>query len=142
MTHHNRRNIRLYGYDYSQEGLYFVTICVQNRVCSFGDIGTGEMIVNDAGKIINNEWQHLKIKYPHVELHEYVIMPNHFHGIVEITDFKYQTAKKINSPFRLWQRNYYEHIVRNEEDYCNISEYIVNKPYSWSIDNYYINCGL
>ncbi|GAB6008425.1 transposase [Dysgonomonas reticulitermitis] len=173
VTHHNRRSIRLFGYDYSQEGLYFVTICVQNRVCLFGKITDGEMILNDAGKIINNEWQHLKIKYPHVELHEYVIMPNHFHGIVEITDavgagfarpdieslgigranpaptigniigyFKYQTAKKINFPFRLWQRNYYEHIVRNEEDYCNISEYIANNPYSWSTDNYYINCGL
>ncbi|MDR1090379.1 MAG: transposase [Prevotella sp.] len=169
----DRCSIRLFGYDYSQAGLYFVTICVQSRVYLFGNITDAEMVLNDAGKMVDDEWQYLRIKYPHIKLHEYVIMPNHFHGIVEITDnvaagsarpengqfnigranpaptigniigyFKYQTTKKLNLSSRLWQRNYYEHIIRNEKDYCNTDGYIVNNPYNWSTDNYYINHDL
>ena len=83
-TIHHRRSIRLKGYDYSQAGLYFVTICVQNREYLFGEIVDEKMILNDIGKIIDNEWRNLKNKYPHIELHEYIAMPNHFHAIVEI----------------------------------------------------------
>jgi REP element-mobilizing transposase RayT len=164
----NRCSIRLQGYDYSQDGLYYVTICVQNKVCLFGEVKDGEMILNEAGRMVDDEWQYLRIKYPHIKLHEYVIMPNHFHGIVEITDnvgagsarpengqfnigranpaptigniigyFKYQTTKKLNLSFRLWQRNYYEHIIRNEQAYENIAGYILNNPYNWKNDDYY-----
>ena len=121
-TTHHRRSIRLKGYDYSQAGRYFITICVQNRQCLFGKISNGKMILNDYGKIVNDEWQYLQTKYPHIILHEYAIMPNHFHGIVAITDvvpvdvgtgeprpyvptlgniigyFKYQTTKKLICP--------------------------------------------
>ncbi len=81
---HKRRSIRLKGHDYSQAGLYFITICLQNRECLFGNIDNGEMTLNDAGKMIETEWMNLKYRFPHIELHEYVVMPNHFHGIVEI----------------------------------------------------------
>jgi REP element-mobilizing transposase RayT len=81
---HKRRSIRLKGYDYSQAGLYFITICVQNRRHLFGNIENGNIILNDAGKMIDTEWKNLKNCFPNIKLHEYVIMPNHFHGILEI----------------------------------------------------------
>jgi REP element-mobilizing transposase RayT len=82
---HYRRSIRLPEYDYSQEGLYFVTICCQDKICRFGKIMDGEIVLNDMGKIIKTEWDNLSKKYPDVELHEDVIMPNHFHAIIEFT---------------------------------------------------------
>ena len=81
---HKRKSIRLKGYDYSQAGLYFITICCQNREHLFGEIKNGEMILNDAGQMIENEWLNLKNRFPTIELHEYITMPNHFHGILEI----------------------------------------------------------
>jgi hypothetical protein len=81
---HHRRSIRLKGYDYSQSGLYFITICVQNREYLFGEIINDEMILNENGKIIDTEWKNLENKYSRIELHEYVIMPNHFHAIIAI----------------------------------------------------------
>lgn len=178
-----RRSIRLFGYDYSQAGLYFVTICVQDRMCLFGDIRVGEMVLNDVGMIVEKCWLDIPNHFPSVKLHEYIVMPNHIHGVLEITDnvgaknfspenetlfrspsktigsvvrgFKIGVTKWYNeycsrannhSPLpvgkSIWQRNYYEHIIRNEEDYCNIAGYIANNPYSWSSDNYYINYSL
>jgi len=82
---HHRRSIRLKGYDYSQAGWYFVTICAKNRECLFGKIVDGEMILNDTGKIVCKEWiKSAKIR-KEIEMHEYIVMPNHFHAIVEIT---------------------------------------------------------
>lgn len=80
---HHRRSIRLKGYDYSQAGLYFITICVQNRACLFGEIINGEMILNDAGKIANQCWLEIPNHFPDTILHEHIIMPNHIHGIIE-----------------------------------------------------------
>ena len=74
---HHRRSIRLKRYDYSQNGAYFVTICVQNRKCLFGKIENGEMVLNDAGKIIEKYWQEIPEHYPNVILDAFVIMPNH-----------------------------------------------------------------
>ncbi|MDR2694376.1 MAG: hypothetical protein LBB74_09225 [Chitinispirillales bacterium] len=80
----HRRSIRLKGYDYSQAGFYFVTVCVQDRKCLFGKVIDGWMVLNEYGQIVNDEWQGLKVKYPHIVLHKYAIMPNHFHCIIEI----------------------------------------------------------
>ncbi|OAV75641.1 Transposase [Bacteroidales bacterium Barb7] len=193
---HHRRSIRLKGYDYSQAGLYFVTICVENRECLLGEILDDEMILNDAGKMVETEWLNLRNRYPNVELHEFITMPNHFHGILEITAtvgaslvdapnnrekrattrvaptvpttpttittgttihdktigdmmdaFKsITTVKYIHGvknmrwqPFngKIWQRNYYEHIIRNEQSYMNISDYIINHPAKWQDDKCY-----
>lgn len=82
---HHRRSIRLKEYDYSQEGVYFVTICTEKKECLFGDIVNGKMVLNDAGKIVFNEWLRTTEKRTNVELHEFVVMPNHFHAIIEIT---------------------------------------------------------
>jgi putative transposase len=82
---HHRRTIRLKGYDYSQTGLYFITICTKNRGCLFGEIRNGKMVLNDAGDIANKCWYQITNHFPNTILHEHIIMPNHVHGIIEIT---------------------------------------------------------
>ena len=82
---HHRRSIRLKGYNYSSEGFYFITICTEGRRCLFGTIINGKMVLNDYGKIVDNEWQNtIKIRNGDVVLHEYVIMPNHIHILLTI----------------------------------------------------------
>ncbi len=81
---HNRRSIRLKGYDYSQAGFYFVTICCYQRQCLFGDIVDGVMQLNQYGEIVEKEWLRSPLIRQEIELDEYVVMPNHFHGIVII----------------------------------------------------------
>ena len=88
---HHRKSIRLKGYDYSQSGLYFVTICCKNKECLFGNICTSEnhestIMLNDAGKIANDCWLQIPEHFPGAILHEHIIMPNHMHGIVELTE--------------------------------------------------------
>jgi REP element-mobilizing transposase RayT len=82
----HRRSIRLKGYDYSQEGAYFITICTQDRVCLFGDIVDGKMRLNDKGQHVEKCWHEILVHFPNVELDEFVIMPNHVHGILVIDD--------------------------------------------------------
>jgi REP element-mobilizing transposase RayT len=79
---HHRSSIRLKGYDYAQVGAYFVTIVTRGRECLFGDIINNEMQLNDAGRMIQSEWEALPKRFPGIELDEYGIMPNHFHGVV------------------------------------------------------------
>lgn len=83
---HHRRSIRLRGYDYAQAGAYFVTICAQGRECLFGDVVEGEMRLNRHGHIVQEVWDDLVHHYPHVDLDAFVIMPNHIHEIIQITN--------------------------------------------------------
>ncbi len=83
---HHRRSIHLPGYDYSRAGAYFVTICSQDWACLFGDIADGALRINDAGRIIEKWWIELNRKFPNVQTGEFVVMPNHFHGIIIIHD--------------------------------------------------------
>jgi REP element-mobilizing transposase RayT len=187
---HHRRSIRLKDYDYSQAGLYFVTICTQGRHCLFGDIEDDTVKLTAAGEMARTVWEEIPFHYPGVELDEFVIMPNHFHGIVIIVGagpracpdgmgqprgvaptqpqigqseighpqggaptmslpdvlhrFKTMTTKKYVdgvkqhgwTPFsgKLWQRNYWEHIIRNEQELSNIRLYIQNNPLQWESD--------
>ena len=168
---HHRRSIRLKKYNYSSPGHYFVTICVQNRECILGKIVNGQMVLNEWGKIVRDCWQWLEKQYPNVELDEFIIMPNHMHGIIIINDldcrgdsrnetirrggvtpplqnptlgqivayFKYQSTKQINQlrqtpGTKFWQRNYYEHIIRNERELYAIRNYIRNNPLKWELD--------
>ena len=180
---HHKRSIRLQGYDYSQSGFYFVTICCHDRKHCFGKIENGIMLLNDAGKIADEYFKNLSVKYTQTKLHEYVVMPNHVHVIIEITEmtdgsipvglihesnllqaqpqpplllrdkrrkmllpkiigwYKMNTAKHINilqktqgTPF--WQRDYFEHIIRNEISFQKISNYIINNPIKWGQDNF------
>ena len=155
-----RKTIRLKNYDYSQAGLYFVTICSWKQKCIFGKIASSKMRLNSLGKLLNEQWLAIPQLYSGVELHDHVIMPNHFHGVIELSDstgainlaptigeivrrFKARCARKINassnnSPQKLWQRNYYEHIIRDEKSYLKIIEYIINNPAKWQDDGYYV----
>ena len=221
---HNRCSIRLKGYDYSKAGLYFITICAQDRLCIFGKIvGAGskpaqnktpeattetgskpaqnnipdKMVLNDYGRIVEQTWFDLINHVKNIFLHEFVVMPNHIHGIIEIIDderllnqrtglelqrvgleseraglepaptgmdvgvdttittvekrvaiseivrqLKTFSAKRINKlrntpGVSVWQRNYYEHIIRDEKSYHQISEYIRTNPLKWQTDKYY-----
>ena len=156
---HHRRSIRLNEFDYAQAGLYFITICVRNRASLFGHIDAGEMILNGAGLMVERQWLELTHHFDEIKLHECVVMPNHFHGIIELVDnqnaligevigaFKSLSTNEyihnVNEngwqPFdeKLWQRNFYEHIIRNDESYLEISEYIQTNPLKWQEDEYY-----
>ncbi len=179
---HHRRSIRLNGYDYSQAGLYFITICTQNHLCLFGEIKNEKMILNDAGKMVKHQWQNLICRFNTLKLYEFIIMPNHFHGIVKYVgaplvgaqtagaqrtkgqpqgiaptvgdvvgafkslttnDYIRNVKKNHWQPFnkKLWQRNYYEHIIRNEKSCYQISEYIQTNPLKWQDDKYYDGNG-
>jgi len=81
---HRRRSIRLKGYDYSRSGLYFITICTQNRLCLFGEIKNGEMVLNDAGMMIKTVWHEIPVYYHKFNVREFVVMPNHIHRIIQI----------------------------------------------------------
>jgi REP element-mobilizing transposase RayT len=83
---HHRRSIRLRGYDYSQNGEYFITICTQNRTCLFGNIVDGEMRMSGAGVMITTVWEEIPMYYPEIEPGDFIVMPNHFHGIIAIVE--------------------------------------------------------
>lgn len=218
---HHRRSIRLKGYDYSRAGLYFITICTQDRLHLFGEIKNGIMILNAPGEMVETVWNDIPQYYEDFNIHDFVVMPNHIHGIIEIVNtmkttqpvgagprtcpchphfqpetgsrsrpeqswngqpeqiggleegqprgvaptittiliptmttamtipdivhrFKTLTTKRYTDgvrqngwtpfPGKLWQRNYYEHIIRNEDSYQRISEYIINNPLHWLKD--------
>ena len=152
---HHRRSIRLPGYDYAQAGAYFITI-----VCKDRELQLEEPASRDA---VEQSWQWLAAQYTYVELDEYVVMPNHLHGIIVIEDsvgavreppllrarkplgrligaFKTVSTKRINrikdTPgHAVWQRNYYEHIIRSEAELSRIRQYISENPARWSDDS-------
>jgi putative transposase len=162
-----RKSIRLRGYDYSSDNLYFVTSCVQNQICCFGEIISrpghdliqAHMVLNVYGKIAEEQWNWLGKQYPYLWLHAFVVMPNHIHGIIEIKRsnvpgsvvkikslselvgaYKTTVSKRIHvagyDGFN-WQRSYYDHIIREEESFNNILEYINTNPANWENDDMY-----
>ena len=161
---HSRRSIRLKHYDYSQAGAYFVTICTHARACVFGDVVDGAMVLNDAGKMAAQCWRAIPEHFPHVALDVFVVMPNHVHGILFIHDAPENvgannyspmprgTSKTVGAVVRgfktgvtkwarchtavrdVWQRNYYEHVIRDEASLLQIREYINNNPLQWALD--------
>jgi len=206
---HHRRSIRLKGYDYTQPGAYFITICTRGRECLFGEIIDGEMHLNEAGQIVVQTWQDLPNHISNVQLDAFVVMPNHVHGIIIITEraggvgtgsvgarvvgagsepapttttapgsaagsgpttgsgpvgagsepaptepaptrssyglpeivrqFKTFSARRINElrgtpGTPVWQRNYYEHIIRDEFSLSRIRQYIAENPARWDAD--------
>jgi len=187
---HHRRSLRLKGYDYSQQGAYFITICTQNREYLFGDVVDGDIILNEFGEIVKYTWFDLPNHIGNIALDDFIVMPNHIHGIIIIVgagprpaqnkkpiqngqradleradleragleraglepaptrDFglseivrqlKTFSAKRINrirnmTGFPVWQRNYYDHIIRDEDEMKQIREYIHTNPQNWDID--------
>ncbi len=156
---HSRHSLRLKNFDYSQAGMYFITIFSQGKLCLFGQVINNKMELNEAGEMLVEEWSLLSERFTGVVLHDFVVMPNHFHAILEFIEvhhslgeivgaFKSLSSNKyifgvkvkgwpqFNS--KLWQRNYYEHVIRNEKTYIDISEYIISNPIKWGDDKYYI----
>lgn len=167
---HHRRSIRLKGYDYTQAGAYFITICTHNRECLFGEITDGRMQLNHAGIMLEHYWRAIPEHFPHVVLDAFVVMPNHIHGILYIHDtpvgannysplpsaipagMSHGTSKTVGSVVRgfkigvtkwirchtaihdVWQRNYYEHIIRDDRALQRIRHYIANNPKQWALD--------
>ncbi|MEJ5342476.1 MAG: transposase [Thermogutta sp.] len=187
---HHRRSIRLRGYDYTQPGAYFVTVCTQGRASLFGEVADGEMRLNEVGRIVQRCWEAIPEHFPHIELGAFVVMPNHVHGILVITgaphdlvgsrhavplqndvpppnnalisnnavplqerlgkpvagsiptivrSFKSAVTREVNAlrgtpGAPVWQRNYYEHIIWNEESLQRIREYIWTNPLGWHLD--------
>ena len=188
---HHRRSIRLKDYDYSQPGAYFVTICAHDRELLFGNIHHDIMHLNRMGLAVRKTWLDLPYHYPHVILDAFVIMPNHMHGIIVLTEdggggsvpgdvstlerieagqvpsanpletrpyniaepfaprhalpeivraFKTFSAQRVNALRRtsgipVWQRNYYEHIIRDSTDLQNKTDYINANPLLWDEDD-------
>ena len=212
---HHRKSIRLKEYDYTQSGFYFITISCHNKVNRFGEVivsnnNTARMMLNQYGQIAQNEWLHTANIRPNIKLLEFVIMPNHMHGIIYVTrrGELNSSSNELNSPSNnegvcktplrislqnnnegvcktnqqlslqnnnegvcktplrspsqtigaiirgyksavtkkmallgfkepLWQRNFYEHIIRDESSYLYISNYIINNPAKWKEDTFY-----
>jgi len=153
----HRRSLRLQGYDYGGAGAYFLTLCAHQRACLFGDILDGIMHENEAGQAVREAWESLPDRFPDAELDAFVVMPNHVHGILLIGDshehdhlgrvvgaFKSLTVYRYNQGVvgegwprytgKLWQRNYYEHVIRNEETLDQIRRYIMGNPGQWLDD--------
>jgi putative transposase len=185
MQDHHRRSIRLQQYDYSQTGFYFITICTHNRFCLFGAIDNDTVRYSKQGKIAVACWSAIPDHFFHVELDEFIVMPNHVHGILRIVDnndaacwgtgwgtgwgtacrarttmaagekfgipvagsiptvirsFKSAVTKGIHDMSQLsaknvvWQRNYWEHLIRDEPALHRIRKYIINNPVHWATD--------
>jgi REP element-mobilizing transposase RayT len=201
---YRRRSLRLKDYDYSKAGYYFITICTQDRLHLFGEIVNDEMVLGDAGRMIENWYNELENKFKHIKNHEMIIMTNHIHFIIEIKQtvgadlcvrpnvddeeacvcqnvdvnkiinmpikgrhiglpLRFQPNININPnigdvvqwyktmttntyikmvkngtllPFnkRVWQRNYYEHVIRDDVDYERVATYTLNNPLTWEND--------
>jgi putative transposase len=166
-TKHHRRSARLRHFDYSQAAAYFVTVVTYERTCLFGNILNGEVWLSDAGRLVQLVWYDLPKHYPRVKCDAFVIMPNHIHCIIILTDvvvvrggnveagfkpaptghglseivraFKTFSARRINETrsmpgVSIWQRNYFEHVVRMKPRLSRIREYVVNNPLQWELD--------
>jgi REP element-mobilizing transposase RayT len=176
---HNRRSIRSQRYDYSCSGAYYVTIVTYGRECLFGEIKNGATQFSDMGRIAYENWRAIPEHSPQVELGEFVIMPNHVHGIIvtqgehipvaptpiapahgnpipvaraEIkpnNGLKRGSIGAINGAYKMsvtrrsqaeldganiWQRNYFEHIIRNDDEHSRFQFYIESNPINWEED--------
>ena len=154
----DRKFIRWYGFDYTNARDYFITIVVHERLNLLGYIQDGIMILNDAGKMIDNIIHGIPQRYPNSEIICYVIMPNHIHFILRntgehylpemmrwfksVTTVKYIQGMKEQDwqPFNktFWQRNYYDHVIRTQKSFDYIVNYIDTNPQHWSEDKFYI----
>jgi len=186
---HNRKSIRLQGYDYSRAGAYFVSICTHNRERLFGEIIDDKINLNEIGKMVLWHWIRIPNHFPNVKLDEKIILPNHVHGVIWLNDnkdvgyvgakhskqptslnnqnrsenasplqsqqipigtkpqslsaiiqnFKSITSRKFHrirkhNNTKLWQRNYFERIIRDEDELNRIREYIIYNPLKWEKD--------
>jgi len=173
-----RKSMRLPNYDYSQNGAYFVTICTYNNKNIFcNTVGAGpsagpkidtQIILNEIGTMVQSVWNEIPKHYPNLNIDQSAVMPNHFHGIIKISNnnetlgrprgvsptlslslpdiihrFKSFTTAKYRhltgKSEKLWQRSFHDHIIRNKHSLNAIRQYIINNPIKWELDNYHPN---
>ena len=176
MKGRGRSRLRLAGYDYSQGGAYFVTICTQDRAPLFGEVVRGEMVLNEAGRSMVESWQELGDRFLRVDLDAFVVMPDHLHGVVVLqwrwetkaisrpegtrasllTGPTHQTLGEIVGAFksittvhyargvrcegwmpfrkRLWQRGFYDRVLRDERELSDVRRYIDNNPRTYDLE--------
>ena len=170
---YRRRGLRLKGYDYAQAGAYFVTVCVQDRSCLFGDVASDTICLSARGQLAAALWSDLPLRFPEIDLDAFVVMPNHIRGIIVLSDrpatvvapLEGAPGTETNAPTvgdvvgafkslftvkyiqgvkegrwprfqgRVWQRNYYEHVIRDEPDLARVRSYIDENPLRWAFDD-------
>lgn len=148
-----RKHTRLPVYDYSTPGRYFVTMCTDFMQSIFGDITDGSMRLNEFGTIAHNCWEEVPTHFPEAELDFFQVMPNHVHAILLLGDrshklghiigsYKAAVTKRIhelpgNSGITVWERSFYDHIIRDEDSLRQIRRYITNNPLKWELDRYH-----
>ncbi|MEN8194667.1 MAG: transposase [Bacteroidota bacterium] len=159
-----RKKNRLSEYDYSQNGYYFITICTKNKGEYFGKINNGKILLSEIGNLTKKHWNEISQHFPFIELDEYVIMPNHIHGIIIIdnennvgnnyscslqnrnmellpkiiSQFKSSVTRQIRKQFNnydfAWQKSFFDHIIRTEKSLFNIRNYIFYNPSKWDLE--------
>jgi len=158
--HPKRKRVRAPHWDYRQAGSYSVTICADNRECLFGSMREGKVELTAIGRSVEEAWRDLPKHYSNIVLDEFVVMPNHFHGILVISDSPYihhdagikrsfgnieagslssiirafKAGVTRNAGGRIWQTGFHEHVIRDENDLCNHRQYIRNNPARWEFD--------
>lgn len=162
MERRRRNSLRLQSYDYAWPGAYFVTICVADRMPRFGEVVGARVELNAAGYMVDEQWRRLSDRFLHVKIDAHVVMPNHLHAVLEINTsdasgreslsdivgaFKSLTSRIYVAGVRdagwpafdgrLWQRGFYDHVVRDDRDLERIREYIANNPARWHEDREY-----
>lgn len=143
-----RKRIRIKNYDYSKENMYFITICTKDRIELLGKIINENRIeLTKEGNISKQNINKIEEIYDNIIIDEYIIMPNHIHILLLITEKKDVTISKIMKHYKsnisrqlkysIWQKSFYEHIIRNEKEYFKIKEYIKNNIINWKKDKYF-----
>jgi putative transposase len=140
-----RQSPRLRGYDYSATGSYFVTVCARNGACWFGTIVDDRMLLTRLGRIVTKCWEEIPLHFREVQLDEFVVMPNHMHGIVCLTgaghapplhlligSLKAAASRLAGRP--LWQRSYFDRVIRNEAELQHLRQYVADNPLRWALD--------
>ena len=162
-----RKRTRLKGYNYSEPGMYFITVCVKNKsqllgkIVGCGDFDAPKMMLSDYGVVLDKYMKLMNEKYSHIKIGKYVIMPNHFHFILEIKNkntyqnglsqsakpYNYETSKFVSLLKRycnrvygknIWQTSFNDHIIRGEKDYLKIWNYIDTNPMKWNEDCFFV----
>ena len=142
-----RKNPRLKNYDYTLSGYYFITLCTKDKINYFGEIRDEKIKLNNLGKFVYNNIKKLEEIYRNIKVDKFVVMLNHIHLIIImkqkagfdvsriIKEYKEWITRKIKNS--IWQKSYYDHIIRNKNDYLRIWQYIDQNIIKWNFDKYY-----
>ena len=143
-----RKMIRLSDFSYTKKGMYFITICTKNRIEILGKIRHNNIKLTKEGEITKEFIQELEKTFDNISINEYIIMPNHVHMLIEINKEKenisiikiikkYKSSISQRLGYSIWQKSYYDHIIRDEKEYYIIKKYIQDNIINWNKDKYF-----